>query len=375
MKVRDARRLWIDAQKLNVPSPFGEGSAAVAKAIRHLGFVQIDTINVIERCHHHVLYSRIPGYQRLDLRAAQSREKTVFEYFTHALGYLPTENFRYFMPAMKRTKLTPSRYFAKVKGSAEYRKVHRLIKETGATSIRDIDDDILLEKAHPWGSRKPSKKALEWGFYAGEFTVSERIGMLKRYELTDRHFGWERRPDSATETEVANYRIDRALTAQGFVSLDSICYMRAKAKPDVAKELAKRVARKELVPVKIDGVVKPEFFVRPADLERKITEPHLVHLLSPYDPLIVPRKRLQAIFDYEHIFEAYVTEAKRKFGYFGLPVLADDQIVAVIDLKADRVLGELKIQQWTWLKKFKSASMKKRIEEALDPFAKFQFGD
>lgn len=375
MKVRDAKRLWIDAQKLNQKTPFGGGSAAVAKAIQHLGAVQIDTINVIERCHHHVLYNRIPTYQRLDLIAAQSREKTVFEYFTHALSYVPTEHFRYFMPAMKKTKLTPSRYFASVKGSPEYKKVYRLIKETGSLSIRDIDDDVLLEKAHPWGSRKPSKKALEWGFYAGEFVVSERLGMLKRYELTDRHFGWSKRPPMATPAEVANYRIDRALKAQGFVSLDSICYMRPKAKPDVARELEKRLSQKRLLPLRIEGITKSEFFIEPQVLERKIKEPELVHLLSPYDPLIVSRKRLQAIFDYEHIFEAYVTEKKRKFGYFGLPVLADDQIVAVIDLKADRLMGELKIQQWTWLKKFKSAAMKKRIEEAMDDFAKFQFGD
>ena len=82
---REARRIWLRAQRLDVQAPFGAGAAAVADAIAHLGYVQIDTINVIERCHHHILYTRIPDYRRADLRQAQSAEKSIFEYWTHAL--------------------------------------------------------------------------------------------------------------------------------------------------------------------------------------------------------------------------------------------------------------------------------------------------
>src|ERR1700680_1775046 len=83
-----ARRIWLRAQRLHVPAPSGDGPAAPRLAVEHLGYVQIDTINVIERCHHHILYSRIPGYQRAHLRQAQSVDKTVFEYWTHALSYV-----------------------------------------------------------------------------------------------------------------------------------------------------------------------------------------------------------------------------------------------------------------------------------------------
>src|ERR1700750_2381919 len=85
-----ARRIWLRAQRLDTSTPFGDGPQATAAAVEHLGYVQIDTINVIERCHHHILYSRIPNYRRDDLRRAQSVDKTVFEYWTHALSYVPT---------------------------------------------------------------------------------------------------------------------------------------------------------------------------------------------------------------------------------------------------------------------------------------------
>src|ERR1700693_4568289 len=99
-----ARRIWLRAQRLDAPAPFGEGAQATAAAVEHLGYVQIDTINVIERSHHHILWTRIPGYRRADLRQAQSVDRSVFEYWTHALSYVPTRDMRFFIPAMRRHK-------------------------------------------------------------------------------------------------------------------------------------------------------------------------------------------------------------------------------------------------------------------------------
>jgi uncharacterized protein YcaQ len=87
-----ARRIWLRAQRLDARAPFGDGAEAVKAAVQHLGYVQIDTINVIERSHHHILFSRIPNYKRADLRQAQTHDKSVFEYWTHALAYVPTDD-------------------------------------------------------------------------------------------------------------------------------------------------------------------------------------------------------------------------------------------------------------------------------------------
>ncbi len=97
-----------------------------------------------------------------------------------------------------------------------------------------------------------------------------------------------------------------------------------------------------------------------------------VHILSPFDPLIIQRKRLALFFDYEHRFEAYVPKAKRVLGYFALPVLVGDEIVAALDLKTDRANGKLLIQQWTWIGNGTARRHKKPIEEALDRFERFQ---
>src|SRR5437588_11537888 len=96
-----ARRIWLRAQRLEAVAPFGDGPAATPAAVQHLGYVQIDTIHVVERCHHQILFTRIPAYQRGHLRQAQSVDKNVFEYWTHALSYVPTADMRFFVRAMK----------------------------------------------------------------------------------------------------------------------------------------------------------------------------------------------------------------------------------------------------------------------------------
>ena len=370
-----ARRIWLRAQRLDSETPFGKGAKATAAAISHLGYVQIDTINVIERCHHHILWSRIPDYKRDHLRQAQSVDKTVFEYWTHALSYVPTADLKYFIADMKaHAKAGRSRHHAAT--PAEVNKILARIREGGALSIRDIDDDELVEKTHAWGSRKPSKRTLQFAFYAGKLVISERAGMLKTYELADRHFAWEQTPRAASVRQTTDYLIDRALKSQGLISLDSICHLDAQRKPLVLRALELRVRRGLLLPATVDGS-RVAYWIAPQTLDDIPDAITGVHILSPFDPLIIQRKRLHALFDYQHVFEAYVPKEKRRFGYFGLPVLVDGEIVAVLDLKADRERRKLLMQQWSWVGSERGARQnsrhKKAIEEKLHRFEAFQF--
>src|ERR1700682_3966563 len=374
-----ATRIWLRAQRLDTPAPFGEGPQATAAAVEHLGYVQIDTINVIERSHHHILWTRIPTYRRADLRQAQSVDRSVFEYWTHALSYVPAKDLRFFLPAMKRHKREGHKWLSSVK-PADLRKVLRLIRRDGALTIRDIDDDVLTEKEHLWASRKPSKRALQLAFYTGVLTISERNGMLKTYELMARHFGWDKPPKGASPKEATAYLLDRGLRAQGLVSLDSICHLDAPSKPSIRRLIEARVRRNELVPVALEGAGKQEHWALPETLETAgLAASHLVHILSPFDPLIIQRKRTHLFFDYEHRFEAYVPKEKRRFGYFALPVLVGDNIVAALDLKTDRKKQELLLQKWSWVgagaQSGARKDFKRRIEEELHRFERFQLAE
>jgi uncharacterized protein YcaQ len=145
------------------------------------------------------------------------------------------------------------------------------------------------------------------------------------------------------------------------------------AKAAVAGLIETAVRRKRLVPVHIEGHEKVRHWVAPAGLDApaKAKSSALVHILSPFDPLVIHRRRLNLFFDYEHRFEAYVPAAKRVLGYFALPVLVGDEIVAAIDLKADRRARKLLVRKWTWLAD-ERAGLKTLIEEAMTKFERFQ---
>jgi hypothetical protein len=374
-----ARRIWLAAQRLDTRNPFGQGPQGVATAVEHLGYVQIDTINVIERSHHHILWNRIPEYRRADLRQAQSVDKSVFEYWTHALSYVPVRDLRFFIPAMNRHKREGHKWLSSVT-PADLRKVLKLIRRAGPLTIRGIEDDVLVEKEHLWASRKPSKRALQLAFYTGVLTISERNGMLKTYELMSRHFGWDKPPKGASPREVTSYLLARALRTQGVVSVDSICHLDAPNKAAIRRLIRAGVRRGELVPVALEGGGKQEHWAQPDVLEMAGLEPQpMVHILSPFDPLIIQRKRTHLFFDYEHRFEAYVPKEKRRFGYFALPVLVGDAIVAALDLKTDRKQRKLLVQNWIWVgggsKRGARKDLKAKIEEELHRFEQFQLAE
>ena len=167
--------------------------------------------------------------------------------------------------------------------------------------------------------------------------------MLKTYELANRHFGWQRPPKGASESEILTDLRERSMRSQGIVSLDSICYADPRRKAGMSRLIEIGVRRKALVGLELGGSTL-EHWARPEALEASLdSERQTVHILSPFDPLIHQRKRLQLFFGYEHRFEAYPPKAQRRFGYFAQAVLIGDAIVAAIDLKTDREQQKLRM--------------------------------
>jgi len=196
--------------------------------------------------------------------------------------------------------------------------------------------------------------------------------MLKTYELLTRHFNWDRLPRAALEAETLNYLLDRAVRAQGIVSVESICYQDSPRRPAMSRLLESRVRRKELLPVQVEGAGESLHWMHPDSLDA-IPAParEQVHILSPFDPLIIQRKRLRLFFDYEYRFEAYVPRQQRLFGYFVCPVLIGDRIVVGLDLKTDRQRQKLLVQRWNWVGRAFRAH-RQQVETALHEFERFQ---
>lgn len=244
----------------------------------------------------------------------------------------------------------------------------------GPISIRDITDDILVEKDHEWSSRKPSKKVLQLLFNRGELVISERQGMLKKYELTERHFETQAEVQIPTEDEVFLYKLERELRAQGIVSIESMMPMTYKAdKVKMEKLVREQEKEGKLVSVQIPKISGEHWIAKKESKAKPDFNENLVHILSPFDPLVYNRKRFHFFFNHDYRFEAYVPKSKRKYGYFALPIIVGSELVALVDMKTDREKNELLIQQWTWMIKKPSQKIKNLIEDRIGEFEKFQF--
>ena len=203
---RSARRLWLHAQPLDERMPFGEGPGATAAAVEHLGYVQIDTINVIERAHHHILWTRIPTYRREDLHRAQTLEKTVFEYWTHALSYVPTRDYRFFLPEMRRRRIATGGWF----GQVNY---------AGALTAFRHAEDLRAERASFWPGDTPG---------AGVRETAIRVSA----------------GPSAPRTSDGEPRF--------------LCHLDAKRKAAIREIIERRLRRRQLVAVALEGAERIE---------------------------------------------------------------------------------------------------------------------
>jgi uncharacterized protein YcaQ len=335
-----ARRLVLHAQLLDGRTRIEKSAAGVVQAVEHLGYVQIDTISVIERAHHHTLWTRVPEYRPEDLHRAHAVERSVFEYWGHAASYLPISDYRFYLPMM-RSFLDPKdawyRGWGEKYGSF-LEPVKKRIREEGPLAARDFENPGGRGKG-PWWDWKPAKAALELLFWRGELMVRERRGFERIYDLTERVLpeGTDTRlpgPD-----ELGRFMVGRALDALGLASEKEIRdYIRIGDKDIVTKALEEMLAAAEIARLSVESQ-DDAVYARPEALEeagRFRTRPPRVHLLSPFDNLAISRSRLKERFAFDFKFECYLPKPKRDHGYFMLPILFGEDIVGRLDPKADR---------------------------------------
>lgn len=316
--------------------PQGRGPTAVADLVDRIGYVQIDTISVVERAHHHIVATRLPGYRNTWLDSAP-----VFEYWAHAAAYLPWRDFRHTLPRKERIKANGHDWFRAEK--AEAARVLDRIRAEGPLMARHFD---APSRAAGWWDWKPAKRALEYLFMAGELMVV-RQGFQKVFDLTERVLPPGTDTRSPTPDEQAAWYIDRALDAWGIVASDEFAYQRKEHTGGIGAILRNRQEDGSLVRVAVEGLPKVPYWVRPADLERvdALKAPdRTLRILSPFDPFLIHRKRTNRLFGFDFAIECYLPSAKRTFGYFALPLFQGTTFVGLLDAKADRKAGTLEIR-------------------------------
>ena len=275
------RQAALHHQGLTKAAPFGAGKQATLNALEHLSYVQIDTLAVVERAHHHILWSRIPSYKPPYLESLLE-ERKIFEHWSHAAAFLPMRDYRFALPRMNAVKRGESGWFASVSEKDE-KEVLARIRSDGPLRSRDFESPKKQQGS--WWNWKPAKKTLEKLFFQGDLMVSSRQGKELRSTIN-------------------------AL-------------------------LNERIAQGALIKFTVPGL--PTVFAAPELFEMKRARSDgKVRLLSPFDNAVIHRTRIERIFDFNYSIECYTPKSKRKFGYFCLPILYREALVGRADCKADR---------------------------------------
>lgn len=337
LTIKEARKLVLASQGIHRESDFKTGKSGVAEAVKRLSYVQLDTISVIERAHHHTLWNRVKNYTPQHLDDAL-KDKYLFEYWSHAAAYLPMVDYRYSLPRKQALASGETHWYEREPKEMAY--VLDRIRAEGALQASDFAQKRSVKGG--WGEQKPAKRALEQLFMEGELMISGRQGFQKIFDLTERVLPKD--IDSSTPTEQAflDHLIQRYLSANGLGTPAEISYLRKRIKPKVLARCKKLVSDGELLEITIGDLNYFALNNFEAILEKKLSR-QKVKILSPFDNLLIQRQRMRDLFDFDYQIECYVPKDKRKYGYFVLPILQGQAFVGRLDAKMDRKTGVLNI--------------------------------
>lgn len=337
LTLAQAQKLALLSQGLASANSKGSSYNKTLNTFEQLGYIQIDTISVVQRAHHHTLWSRNPSYQPklLDQLVA---DRKVFEYWSHAAAYLPMSNYRYSLPRKAAIKSGQQRHWF-CKDRELMKNVLARIEAEGPLMAKDFDCKAL--KTDGWHA-KPTKQALENLYMQGDLMIAERRGFHKVYDLTRRVLPENIDTSMPSEQEQGRFLVLNYLKAHGYGTAAEMTYQLKGVKANVTQAINDLVDMGQVEPISINNI--PYFAnVQSLTLLGKRLNRQQVRILSPFDNLLIQRKRASAIFNFDYLIECYVPEAKRQFGYFSLPILWDGQLVARADCKADKKNATLNV--------------------------------
>ncbi len=331
-----ARRLALYCQRLDGASGDLADKERIAQVIEQLGYIQIDTIHVIERAHHHVLWSRCPAYRPHILHELLVEDRRVFEWWTHAASYIPLSDFRFYAPRMGERALTAGQKRWCEENREVVDDVTARIRAEGALGAADFEAPEGFQGG-TWWNWKPAKRALEILFNSGVVAVSERRNFQRLYDLRERVVPEDAHQPEPTKAEVDEFIIRRAVGSLGVLPEKEIAWWRT-TRP-TKRALGRATDAGLITPVTVEGKEDEPWYAWTAAIEAVSTngsDPTALHILSPFDNLIIRRRWMERLFDFNYRLECYVPKAKRQYGYFVLPILYGDRFIGRMDSKADR---------------------------------------
>jgi len=384
----DARRLLLHAQGLcdDPDAPVTTGS--LLELIEGLGYVQIDSINVLERAHHLTLFSRTHEYRQNHLAVLHERQRSLFEHWTHDASLIPVRFFAQWHHRRKRfvdRKNTRLHAWMRTRLGKNPKRVldHVLARIEREGPLQSRDFEHTPGSTSPWWGWKPAKAALEYLWWRGDLSVAARINFHKVYDLTSRVFPRHHDLPPPTEPKFIDWCCREALLRSGPATVREVAdFFGALTLEEVQRWRDRAIKHGDVVAVSIESLdgSRPVPGMAVSDWRhraRRATEAvesldGRVRLLSPFDPVIRNRQRARRLFNFDYTFEAFVPAPKRKYGYYVLPILRGETFIGRADLKHDRARQAL-IVQGLWLepKVKETKKLRRETEDSLDRLASF----
>lgn len=374
----DARRIFLAKQGLGMPPNRILSKAGLLQLIHDIGFVQVDSIQTVERAHHQILFSRNQTYKREHLTALLEKDGALFEHWTHDASILPSVFFKYWKHKFRHEEEVIIERWRKWRGEGfehAFDETYERVARDGAITAREIKADGHTSGG--WWNWHPNKTALEYFWRTGKFAIAGRSNFQKIYDLVERVIPAEFRDPEVSREDFVDWACRSALKRLGFATHGEIAAFWDLLSPDEAKAWVSE-HRDELTEVLIEpalgGKPRPSWVF--ADFPPAAGDypepPARIRVLSPFDPMIRDRNRTERLFGFFYRIEVFAPEPKREYGYYVFPLLEGDKLIGRIDMKTDRKNGTLDVKR-LWLEPGVKASAGRleRLQAELERVAKF----
>ena len=375
-----ARRLFLDRHALAEPPTGPASGAALAQLIDRIGFVQVDSINVIERAHHMILFARRQSYKPDALHRLIEKDRALWEHWTHDASILPIHLHGHwhhrFAHDADRLHTNWRKWF-RDGYEAQFDTILRRVEADGPVMTSDVGEGEVRGKGG-WWDWHPSKTALEWLWRTGQLAITRREGFRKVYDLSHRVIPAVHHPQRGDRAAMVDWSCNAALDRLGFADPGELrAYWAATSVEEAKMWSVAALARGEVIPVEIEGAdgTRKRSLARPDVLNQAANTPEptsRLRILSPFDPALRDRNRALHLFGFHYRIEVFVPEPLRKYGYYVFPVLEGTRLIGRIDAKAFRDQSVLRVKAfWPESGVRWGIGRQRKLEAELDRLARF----